>query len=194
MSELCLWDGDGDKRVVLTIWELRDLALRYALCGGQTFEAKRCEAPCEGCAGEYHRMRRLHDVTAGHLTKARAELADLRLDNERAHAELRLWRGSEPSDRHVPSHYAGDGLVTCSRAMESASAQRSVVPQSAMQRWWWMCAFKYVWRMWSKGDPASDARKAIDCLRKCMEEVGAAQEEPRRNQGRVRGRADQAAL
>lgn len=168
MSELCLWDGDGDERVVLTIWELRDLALRYALYGGQTFEAKRCEAPCEGCAGECHRMRRLHDVTAGHLVKARAELADLRLDNERAHAELRLWRGSEPSDRCVPDHYAGDGLVTCSRAMESVEKQSSACSRTPLQRWWWMCAFKYVWRMWSKGDPAADAGKAVDCLRRVL--------------------------
>lgn len=165
-DELCLWDGDGDERVVLTIWELRDLALRYALYGGQTFEAKRCEdtacgegreASCDRCASEYRRMRRLHDVTAGHLVKARAE--------------LRLWRGSEPSDRCVPDHYAGDGLVTCSRAMESVEKQSSVCSCTPMQRWWWMCAFKYVWRMWSKGDPEADMRKAIDCLRKCMEEV-----------------------
>lgn len=119
---------------------------------------------CDTCAKEYQRLRRLHDVTAGHLMKARAELADLRLDNECAHAELRLWRGSEPSDRHVPSHYAGDGLVTCSRAMESASVQDEVVPRSAMGMWWWMCAFKYVWRMWSKADPIADVMKALSCL------------------------------
>lgn len=181
MSELCLWDGDGDERVVLTIWELRDLALRYALYGGQTFEAKRCEdtacgegreASCDRCASEYRRMRRLHDVTAGHLVKARAELADLRLDNERAHAELRLWRGSEPSDRCVPDHYAGDGLVTCSRAMESVEKQSSACSRTPMQRWWWMCAFKYVWRMWSKGDPAADAGKAVDCLRRVLGSLG----------------------
>lgn len=68
MGELCLWDGDGDERVVLTIWELRDLALRYALYGGQTFEAKRCEdtacgegreASCDRCA-----LRALTQVVA----------------------------------------------------------------------------------------------------------------------------------
>ena len=67
-DELCLWDGDGDERVVLTIWELRDIALRYALYGGQTFEAKRCEdtacgegreASCDRCA-----LRALPQVVA----------------------------------------------------------------------------------------------------------------------------------
>ena len=48
--------------------------------------------------------------------------------------------------------------------MESASAQGTVVPRSAMGMWWWMCAFKYVWRMWSKADPIADAMKALSCL------------------------------
>lgn len=109
-------------------------------------------------------LERLNRVTASHLRKARAELHDLRLDNESANAELRLWRGSEHRKCDTPGHYAGDGYVTCSRAMESASVQDEVVPQSVMQLWWWMCAFKYVWRMWSKDDPVKDANKAIDCL------------------------------
>lgn len=171
-------DGNDDDMFVMTRDQIRFLmknSYAWGKTGGfypKSFECvgsyEDCvhsdDERCDTCAKEYQRLRRLHDVTAGHLTKARAELVDLRLDNECAHAELRLWRGSEPSDRHVPSHYAGDGLVTCSRAMESASAQGAVVPQSAMQRWWWMCAFKYVWRMWSKGDPAADAGKAVDCL------------------------------
>ena len=35
-----------------------------------------------------------------------------------------------------------------------------------MAFYWWACAFKYVWRMWSKEDPEKDALKAIDCLEK----------------------------
>ena len=194
--------GNADEKFVLTRRQLRELADSSFRRGSKNSEQKpatfayecKLSVADEWSAEQVARSKWLHIVTANHLRRARKTIRELRLDNKLARAELRLWRGSEHRKCDTPGHYAGDGIVTCSRAMESASAQRSVVPQSAMQRWWWMCAFKYVWRMWSKGDPAADARKAIDCLRKCMEEVGAAQEEPRRNQSRVRGRVDQAAL
>lgn len=137
------------------------------ICGFLGYAIKENRRQFERLAGANARvawLERLNRVTASHLRKARAELHDLRLDNEYAHAELRLWRGSEHRKCDTPGHYAGDGYVTCSRAMESASVQDEVVPQSAMQLWWWMCAFKYVWRMWSKADPVADAEKAIDCL------------------------------
>ena len=173
-----LYGGADNERFVVTRSQLRDLENRSHMSGVKSgfhvdrflYEHKVTPADDWG-AEQVARAKWLHIVTANHLRRARKTICELRLDNEFAHAELRLWRGSEHRKCDTPGHYAGDGIVTCSRAMESASAQRSVVPQSAMQRWWWMCAFKYVWRMWSKGDPAADARKAIDCLRKCMEEV-----------------------
>lgn len=171
MSKFNLWDVDDGEVFVLTAVQLRDVAVRYALYGDKDFEAEHYEdaayghdGHCDTCAKEYQRMRRLQDVTAGHLVKARAELADLRLDNELMERALRRWRGLNPTISDVPAHYLGDGYVTCSRAMESASVQDAVVPRSAMQLWWWMCAFKYVWRMWSKADPIADAEKALDCL------------------------------
>ena len=103
---------------------------------------------------------RAREIVAGFIDGGDAcavcELSDRR--------ELDRWRGVELFDRSIPAHYRGDGYVTCSRAMESASAQGTVVPRSAMGMWWWMCAFKYVWRMWSKADPIADAMKALSCL------------------------------
>lgn len=173
-----LYGGSDKERFVVTRSQLRDLEKRSYMSGVKSgfhvdrFLYERKVTPADDWGAEQvARAKWLHIVTANHLRKARAELNDLRLDNESANAELRLWRGSEPSDRCVPDHYAGDGLVTCSRAMESASAQVAVVPQSAMQLWWWMCAFKYVWRMWSKDDPVKDANKAIDCLGKVIHAI-----------------------
>lgn len=171
--------GSDEDRFVITRAQAKRLAdFSYDLGkNGTTVKAvafryvKKLDPADAWGAEEVARAKWLHIVTANHLRKARKTIRELRLDNKLARAELRLWRGSEHRKCDTPGHYAGDGIVTCSRAMESASAQRSVVPQSAMQRWWWMCAFKYVWRMWSKGDPAADARKAIDCLRKVMVEL-----------------------
>lgn len=171
--------GGDEDRFVITRAQARQLAdFSYDLGkNGTTVRTitfhcvKKFDSDDSQGAEEVARAKWLHIVTANHLRRARKTIRELRLDNKFAHAELRLWRGSEHRKCDTPGHYAGDGYVTCSRAMESASAQGAVVPQSAMQRWWWMCAFKYVWRMWSKGDPAADAGKAVDCLRKCMEEV-----------------------
>lgn len=137
-------------------------------CGAIDYAIKENRRQSERLAAANARVAwlgRLNRVTASHLRKARAELYDLRLDKEYAQAELRLWRGSEQPYRDMPDHYAGDGLVTCDRAMESVVTQGAVLERTPMQLWWWMCAFKYVWRMWSKEDPVSDAGKAIDCLR-----------------------------
>lgn len=170
MGKFELWGGKDDEVFVITIGQLRDLAVGHALYGQRDFEAERYEdveygdGRCDVCAREYYRLRRLHDVTAGHLAKARAELALLRYENRFMQRELDRWRGVELFDRSIPNHYRGDGYVTCSRAMESAACQDTVVPRSAMGMWWWMCAFKYVWRMWSKADPVEDALKALSCL------------------------------
>lgn len=177
MSKFNLWSGEDDELLVITNRQLRGLATRYALWGQGNFEAERYDdyarddndSRCDVCAREYQRMRRLHDVTAGHLVKARAELADLRLDNALMERALDRWRGLDSLVSDVPAHYAGDGYVTCSRAMESASAQPSVRGRTEDEGWWWRCAFKYLWRMWGKDSPRGDAEKAIDCLMRILE-------------------------
>lgn len=164
--------GSDEDRFVITRAQARQLAdYSYDLGKNGTmvktisFRYVKKLDPADAWGGEeVARAKWLHIVTANHLRKARAELHDLRLGNEFANAELRLWRGSEHRKCDTPGHYAGDGYVTCSRAMESASVQNKITPRSAMQMWWWMCAFKYVWRMWSKADPVADAEKAVDCL------------------------------
>lgn len=176
-----LYGGADKERFVVTRSQLRDLENRSHMSGVKSgfhvdkFLYERKVTPADDWGAEQvARAKWLHIVTANHLHKARKTIRELRgsvemlqrLCDER-NALIYAYRGSvgrvHPLST-VPEHYAGDGYVTCSRAMESASAQGAVVPQSAMQRWWWMCAFKYVWRMWSKESPIGDAEKAIDCL------------------------------
>lgn len=122
-----------------------------------------------GQQGELARARRLQEVTADHLRKARRELREARAYVGRAERLLRGWAGDEGNleRARTPAHYRGDGLVTCSRALSSAMAQEmcpSADLMPAMAAYWWGCAFKYVWRMWSKSDPQADGEKAIDCI------------------------------
>ena len=65
----------------------------------------------------------------------------------------------------TPEHYRGDGCVTCARAMKSMThgADDLKFVTSTMVLWWWLCAFKYVWR-WPRKGGAQDVRKAIVCL------------------------------
>ena len=123
----------------------------------------------------YHhrRVTHLQEVTADHLRKARTDLHNAREDVEHAERLLRDWAGNETSfeRQRTPRHYRGDGLVICSRAMHSAMTQetcRKAEPMPVMAAYWWGCAFKYLWRMWSKADPESDAEKARDCIGKAV--------------------------
>ena len=71
----------------------------------------------------------------------------------------------------TPAHYMGDG-VTASEALRSmleAPANDDVPP---MVLFWWGTAFKYIWRMFAKGQGASDCAKARDCLARLAEEMG----------------------
>lgn len=132
-------------------------------------------------ADKVARTKWLHIVTARHLRKARRTIRELRGRVERLQDRcykkdllLDRYRGQIGRDNpfaSVPEHYRGDGYVTCDRAMEAASAQRCIVDRPPLNYWYWATAFKYVWRMWSKAEPVGDARKAIDCLRRCMKEV-----------------------
>lgn len=120
-----------------------------------------------------HRAVLMHKRTAEHLRQERKRRRLAECANSGLHRQLRAWYGGETvtSLFNTPAHYHGDGLVTCRRAMESCESQEKVVEPSRMAFYWWACAFKYVWRCWSKEDSESDMRKAIDCLRKCMKEV-----------------------
>ena len=59
-----------------------------------------------------------------------------------------------------PEHYAGDGEVSCMRALKSMVARVSL---PAMQIYWWGCAFKYLWR-WPLKNGKQDIEKSIQCL------------------------------
>ena len=79
------------------------------------------------------------------------------------------------ADGSTPEHYAGNG-VTADAALRSmlTSPANSDVPPMAL--FWWGTAFKYVWRMFAKGQGASDCAKAVDCLRRLAAEMGWADE------------------
>lgn len=118
------------------------------------------------------RAELMHRRTAEHLYRERRRAAEA----DRADAEelLRAWNRPETgySIQRTPAHYRGDDLVTCRRAMESAASQETVARRTEAASYWWRCAFKYVWRMWSKADPVADGNKAIDCIRKALAEIG----------------------
>lgn len=68
----------------------------------------------------------------------------------------------------APSHYAGDG-IECMDAMRSMTANaKDLAP---MEVWWWLCAFKYLWRWAYKGQAATDLAKAKDCICKLEKEI-----------------------
>ena len=119
------------------------------------------------------RAELMHKRTAEHLREERSRRRIAERDAWQAEELNRAFWGCEGGGSVIrtPEHYRGDGYVTCRRAMESAQSQNKVVEPTQTAFYWWACAFKYVWRMWSKEDPRRDAKKAIDCLRKCMEEV-----------------------
>lgn len=74
-------------------------------------------------------------------------------------------------DDRTPDHYAGCG-VTASEALRSmleAPANDDVPPMALV---WWALAFKYVWRLFAKGQGALDCAKARDCLARLAEEMG----------------------
>lgn len=70
----------------------------------------------------------------------------------------------------TPTHYQGDGIITCADAMASMMSRAEDGHMlAATEYYWWGCAFKYVWRWPYKGG-AEDVEKAIDCLQKLLDE------------------------
>lgn len=184
-----LREGNDEDRFVITRAQARrladssyDLGKNGLFASAMTFQYVRKLNPADSWgAEEVARSKWLHVVTANHLRKAWKTIKELRemverLQDECYEKDLLLAGyhgqiGESTPFRSVPEHYEGDGFVTCDRAIEAASAQRCIVDRPPLRYWYWATAFKYVWRMWSKADPEADMRKAIDCLRKCMEEV-----------------------
>lgn len=74
-------------------------------------------------------------------------------------------------DGKTPAHYMGDGVTAddALRSMLNAPANAEV-PHMAL--FWWALAFKYVWRLFAKGQGARDCAKARDCLARLADEMG----------------------
>lgn len=64
-----------------------------------------------------------------------------------------------------PAHYEGDGVTTCAVAMKSMTSE---VDHDPMVFWWWLCAFKYLWR-WPHKGRVDDLRKCEDCVHRLIE-------------------------
>lgn len=70
-----------------------------------------------------------------------------------------------------PSHYAGDGEVSCMRALKSMMWGASLeLELPSMVIYWWGCAFKYLWR-WPWKNGKQDVEKCIQCLNYLMDEL-----------------------
>lgn len=171
--------GSGKESFVVTreqISELVDKAYRRGQNGGFKPRAFECECDAlqlnDWSGQQVARAKWLHIVTANHLREERRRRRLAECANSGLHRQLRAWYGGETvtSLFDTPAHYRGDGHVTCRRAIESCERQEKVVEPSRMAFYWWACAFKYVWRMWSKADPVADGNKAIDCIRKALED------------------------
>lgn len=61
-----------------------------------------------------------------------------------------------------PRHYSGDGKISCMDAMVSMSHDSATV-LDATTIYWWLSAFKYLWR-WPWKNKDQDIDKCIRCL------------------------------
>ena len=66
-----------------------------------------------------------------------------------------------------PRHYSGDGKISCMMAVKSMF---SGLKLSAVQVYWYGCAFKYLWR-WPWKDGKQDIDKCIQCLNYLKDEL-----------------------
>ena len=78
-------------------------------------------------------------------------------------ASSRLSVLNRDDDDRTPDHYAGCG-VTAGEALRSMLNAPANVEVPPMALFWWALAFKYVWRMFAKGQGALDCAKSLDCL------------------------------
>lgn len=125
------------------------------------------------CMKAFERESRERWVTADHLRKERGKRRHAEEEARFLKAELRRWEDRFLSDEgQTPLHYAGDGVVTAAQALRSATEQPTVTPRSETAYYWWALAFKYLWRLWTKGQAPGDLRKCMDCLNRLEREVG----------------------
>lgn len=171
--------GSGKESFIVTreqISELVDKAYERGQENGFKPRAFKCECDAlqlnDWSGQQVARAKWLHIVTANHLREERRRRRIAERDARQAEELNRAFLGCEGGDSIIrtPVHYRGDGYVTCRRAMESCQRQPRVTWPTHMEFYWWACAFKYVWRMWSKADPVADGNKAIDCIRKALED------------------------
>lgn len=121
----------------------------------------------------FERESRERGVTADHLRKEREKRRHAEEDARFLRACLRRWEDRFLSDDgQTPLHYAGDGVVTAAQALRAATAQPAITPRSETAYYWWALAFKYLWRLWTKGQASGDLRKCMDCLKRLEREVG----------------------
>ena len=150
----------------------------------ETNDSYRDEYTALKCSHE--RTRRVWDATAEHLRKARERLRTATCQIESARISGKFFEGKyyelmddlhgdeEPVD--VPEHYRGDCVVSAARALRSVASQPTKTERTETAFYWWALAFKYVWRLWSKGQAERDAEKAIDCLKRVIGELDEGEE------------------
>ena len=87
-----------------------------------------------------------------------------------ATSELLAGLAAREHDGKTPDHYAGSG-VTADEALRSMLEAPANVDVPPMALFWWALAFKYVWRLFAKGQGARDCAKARVCLARLTEEM-----------------------
>lgn len=121
----------------------------------------------------FDRERLERGITAEHLRKERGKRRHAEEDARFLRSELRRWEDRFLSEEgRTPLHYAGDGVVTAAQALRAVTAQPTITPRSETAYYWWALAFKYLWRIWTKGQAPGDLRKCMDCLKRLEREVG----------------------
>lgn len=127
---------------------------------------------CAALKRSHEQVLRVWDATAEHLRKERGKRRYAEEDARFLRSCLRRWEDRFLSDEgQTPIHYAGDGVVTAAQALRAATSQPTKTERTEGGFYWWALAFKYVWRLWSKGQAERDAEKAIDCLKRVIGEI-----------------------
>lgn len=146
-----------------------------AFTGGDCVECDRCHA-----SGPMTMLGERAAITAWNKRVARRGERAPAQESEHCVRDKRLLQGQihgpneEPVD--VPEHYRGDCVVSAARALRSAASQPTKTERTETAFYWWALAFKYVWRLWSKGQAERDAEKAIDCLKRVIGELDEGEE------------------
>lgn len=95
------------------------------------------------------------------------EVARLRKRCKSLESQLAEVRDDLSMTEENPSHYEGDGIVSCSRSMRSMLSAWECVPYECA--YWATTAFKYLWRFPLKNHPKEDLMKAVDCAQHALD-------------------------